>query len=107
MKQYSKTVFLLFLSFITLISMSKAEQESNLEKAIRYSKSSNERDREAYEGYVKLYRFRLANGTSGTIAQDLDKSIRSCFSGYYESKDIKHLCSALAVDAQTKKLDLT
>jgi hypothetical protein len=81
------------------------EQESNLKKAIRYSKTNNPRDRSAYESYVKLYRFRLANGTAGTMLTDLDKSIRNCFSGHYESQDIKHLCLTLAIDARVKKPD--
>ena len=98
---------LLFFSFIVMcFHVWGTEQESNLKKAIRYSKNHDEKDKEAYESYLKLYRFRLANGTSGTTAADIQDNINSCFLGQYESTDIKYLCSALAVDAQMKKFDL-
>ena len=95
---------LLFSLLILLGCISKAEQESNLKKAIRYSKNHNEKDKDAYEAYLKVYFFRLANGTSQNTVIDLDKSIQHCFLGQYESEDIKHLCSSLAADAQAKKL---
>ncbi len=97
---------LLLLFLVAFGFTSKAEQESNLEKAIRYSKNHNEKDKNAYEAYLRLYYFRLANGTSQSTATDLYKSIESCFLGQYESEDITHFCSSLAVDAQAKKFDL-
>ena len=97
---------LLLSLLITFGFSSKATEEYNLEKAIRYSKYKYEKDKDAYETYLRLYYFRLANGTSQNTATDLYKIINSCISGKYESKDITYLCSSLAIDARAKKLDL-